>query len=94
MCFTVNGLDLSSATDIGFLLIIVGFVLALAAVILVVLRSARGSSTGRGAGILLIGPIPIVFGTDKQSMKAVLILAMVLVLFALVVMLLPWLLGR
>jgi uncharacterized protein (TIGR00304 family) len=81
-------------TDLGFLLIILGFALALIATVLLVVRSPRGSSSGRGAGLLLIGPIPIVFGTDKQSVKVVMILAIVLILLALVVMLLPSLLGR
>ena len=83
-----------SITNLGFLLIIFGFVLALIAAILLVVRSPRGSSSGRGAGLLLIGPIPIVFGTDKQSVKVVMILAIVLILLALVVMLLPSLVGR
>jgi len=83
-----------SITNLGFLLIIFGFVLALIAMVLLVVRSPRGSSSGRGAGLLLIGPIPIVFGTDKQSVKVVMILAIVLILLALVVMLLPSLVGR
>jgi uncharacterized protein (TIGR00304 family) len=57
-------------------------------------RSSHGSSTGRGAGLLLIGPIPIVFGTDRQSVKVVMILAIVLILLALTIMLIPSLLGR
>jgi uncharacterized protein (TIGR00304 family) len=87
-------LETASVTELGFLLIIVGFVLAFIAMILLVVQSSRGSSQGRGAGVLLIGPIPIVFGTDKQSVKAVMLLAIVLILLVLVIMLLPSLLGR
>jgi len=90
----VRAMNTPSITNLGFLLIIFGFVLALIAMVLLVVRSPRGSSSGRGAGLLLIGPIPIVFGTDKQSVKVVMILAIVLILLALVVMLLPSLVGR
>jgi len=83
-----------SIADLGFLLIIFGFVLAVIAMVIMVVRSPRGPGSGRGAGILLIGPIPIVFGTDKQSVKLVMILAVVLILLALFVMLLPSLVGR
>lgn len=84
----------SSITDLGFLLIIFGFALALIAMVILIVRSPRGQSSARGAGLLLIGPIPIVFGTDKQSVKVAMILAVILILLALVVMLLPSLLGR
>jgi len=90
----VRELDTSSVADIGLLLIVVGFVLALVAMILLVARSSRGPGQTRGAGLLLIGPIPIVFGTDRQSVKVVMILAIVLILLVLVIMLLPSLLGR
>ena len=84
-----------SIADLGFLLIIFGFVLAVIAMIVMFVRSTRGSGSDQGAGLILIGPIPIVFGTDKQSVKAVLILAIVLILLALAVFLLfPYFLGR
>jgi uncharacterized protein (TIGR00304 family) len=83
-----------SITVLGFLLIIFGFALALIATILLIVRSPRESGSGRGAGLVLIGPIPIVFGTDKQSMKIVMILAIILILLAVLIMFLPSLLGR
>jgi len=82
-----------SITDLGFLLIIFGFALAFVAMILMVVRSSQGSGSQRGAGLVLIGPIPIVFGSDKQSVKAVMILAIVIILLVLVILLLPSLLG-
>jgi len=43
----------------------------------------------KGGGIILIGPIPIIFGTDKQSIKTVLLLAIILtsLILALVIIL-------
>jgi uncharacterized protein (TIGR00304 family) len=87
-------LDAPSVTEVGFLLIIFGFVLAFVAMILLAFRSARGSEKTRAAGVLLIGPIPIIFGTDRDSVKGLMILAIALMIVVLVVMFLPYLFGK
>ncbi len=87
-------MDAPSVTEVGFILIVFGFVLAFAAMILLAFRSTRGSEKTRAAGVLLIGPIPIIFGTDKDSVKGLMILAIVLVLVVLIIMFLPYLFGR
>jgi uncharacterized protein (TIGR00304 family) len=92
--FSVKALDAPSVTGIGFLLIVFGFILAVVAMIIMIARSSRGTTQGRSAGLLLIGPIPIIFGSDKQSTKAVIILAIVLMLIVLAIMLLPSLIGH
>ncbi len=38
-----------------------------------------GRPKGHGGGVILIGPFPIVFGSDRQSAKVPLVLAIVLV---------------
>jgi uncharacterized protein (TIGR00304 family) len=81
-----------SLTQIGFGLVIFGFILAFVAVILLTIKSARGGTRTRGAGILLIGPIPIIFGTDHDSAKILVVLAIILMVVVLVFMLLPSLL--
>jgi uncharacterized protein (TIGR00304 family) len=87
-------LDAPSVTEVGFILIIFGFVLAFAAMILLAFRSARGRGKTRAAGVLLIGPIPIIFGSDRDSVKGLMILAIVLMLVVLIVMYLPYLFGK
>jgi uncharacterized protein (TIGR00304 family) len=87
-------LDAPSVTEVGFLLIIFGVALAFAATILFAFRSTRGSGKTRGAGLVLIGPIPIIFGSDKESVKGLMILAIILIVIVLVIMLLPFLLQR
>lgn len=87
-------MDAPSVIEVGFLLIIFGFVLAFAAMILLAFRSARGSEKTRTAGVLLIGPIPIIFGTDRDSVKGLMILAIALMIIVLVVMFLPYLFGK
>ena len=69
-----NMTDLTLVLGLG--LTVTGIILALLVMISVAVRS-RGV---RGGGILLIGPIPIVFGTDQQSVKLLIILAIILML--------------
>ena len=73
-----------SVVTIGFGLVLVGIVLALVAVILLATRSADAGTKTRGGGILLIGPIPIIFGTDRESVKILVILAIILIAVVLV----------
>jgi len=70
--------EISIAT-IGFGLVLIGFVLALIAVILLATRSPNAGTKTRGGGILLIGPIPIIFGTDRESVKVLVILSIILI---------------
>jgi uncharacterized protein (TIGR00304 family) len=47
----------------------------------------------RGAGVIMVGPVPIIFGTDKKSVKTVLALALVLaIVFLIIIVLEYWLL--
>ena len=72
---------------IGFGLILLGFALIFIAVIGAILSGKKGGgSKVRGGGAIIIGPIPIVFGTDKQSLKVILILSIVLVALLIVLM--------
>ncbi len=73
--------------SVGVGLILLGFVVAFIAMIWLVLSGARGGKTKvKGGGAVIIGPIPIVFGTDKESVKIILILSIVLVVLLLVFM--------
>jgi uncharacterized protein (TIGR00304 family) len=50
----------------------------------------REGEKARGGGMVMIGPIPIAFGSDVSSLKVVMILTIVLMVVALRFMLLPW----
>lgn len=81
-----------SLNQIGFALVIFGIILAFIAMILLVARSQGGGTKSRGAGVLFIGPIPIIFGTDRESAKTVILLAIVLMVVTFVVtLILPFL---
>jgi len=47
-------------------------------VVVVSLARSRGLKA-RGGAVVIIGPFPILFGTDKQSAKILLVLSIILV---------------
>jgi uncharacterized protein (TIGR00304 family) len=44
----------------------------------------EGNSKMRGGGVIMIGPIPIIFGTDKKSVKSVIVLALALTILLII----------
>jgi len=75
--------------DAGLFLVVAGFILAFVAVILLAIRSRGTGGQTRGGGVLLIGPIPIVFGSDRESARTLMILAIVLIVIVLAFMIIP-----
>ena len=55
---------LSNIFMIGVMLLIIGLVLI---VIDILLSSSLEGSKVRGGGVIIIGPLPIIFGTDRKS---------------------------
>jgi uncharacterized protein (TIGR00304 family) len=72
--------------NIGLLLALVGFAVGILAIFVAILRSARGTGQVRGGGVVMIGPVPIVFGTDKESARILILLGIVLILLGIVLM--------
>jgi uncharacterized protein (TIGR00304 family) len=70
--------------NIGLILVLVGFAISLLAVLLSLVLSTRDKGRVKGGGAIIIGPIPIIFGTDKRSVKIILILSIILVALLLV----------
>jgi uncharacterized protein (TIGR00304 family) len=70
---------------LGAALIAVGIIVVVVALIF---ASMRGSGKGnvKGAGVIMIGPVPIIFGTDKKSVKIVLVLALALTIAVIIAM--------
>ena len=65
-------------------------------VVAVILLSISGAKKGkvRSGGAIIIGPIPIVFGTDKKSLKTVLLLSLALTVMLVLAMVVYYLLLR
>ncbi len=68
--------------NIGLVLILAGIVLVVISIMILVLSALfRGAAEVRGAGVILIGPIPIIIGSDKESVKWAVILTIVALAF-------------
>jgi uncharacterized protein (TIGR00304 family) len=70
--------------SIGLTLTVAGFALIFIATLLLVLKGSGGKGKVKAGGVVIIGPVPIVFGTDKQTVKALLILSITLVALLLI----------
>jgi uncharacterized protein (TIGR00304 family) len=86
-------IDSAALYALGIALIFVGVLII---VIAVILLSVSGGKKGKvkGGGAIVIGPIPIIFGTDKKSLKTVLLLSLALTVMLIVAMVLYYLLLR
>jgi len=78
---------------LGVTLIFVGVLLIIVAVILLSVSGA-GKGDVKGGGAIIIGPVPIIFGTDKKSLKTVLLLSLALTVMLVVAMVVYYLLLR
>jgi len=77
-------LDPTALYALGLALVIAGII-----ILALIFASTRGLGSGKsnvkGAGVIMIGPIPIIFGTDKKSIKTVLLLALTLTIAIIIV---------
>ena len=70
---------------IGVAIILVGFLV----VFLALMTASRSSETGeertdvKGGGVILIGPIPIIFGSDAKWASIAIVLGIVLIILVL-----------
>jgi uncharacterized protein (TIGR00304 family) len=78
-------MDAGTLYIFGLALIFIGTIVAIIAAMLLSLSKVKGKGETRGGGAIIIGPVPIVFGTDEKSIKTVLILSLVLTMLLLIV---------
>uniref|UniRef100_A0A7J3X873 DUF131 domain-containing protein n=1 Tax=Thermofilum pendens TaxID=2269 RepID=A0A7J3X873_THEPE len=76
------------------LLFAVAFVIVLLGILLIVLSALRGGVKAEGGAVVIVGPLPIVFGTSERVTKALLIAAIILTALSILLFLVvsyPWL---
>jgi uncharacterized protein (TIGR00304 family) len=86
-------IDSATLYALGIALIFFGVLIIVVAVILLSISGAKKGKV-KGGGAILIGPIPIIFGTDMKSLKTVLLLSLVLTVMLVVAMVVYYLLLR
>ena len=70
--------DSGALCAVGTALIFIGVLIIIIAVILVSVSGASGKGNVKAGGVVIIGPLPIVFGTDGKSIRKVLLLSIAL----------------
>jgi len=77
----------SEIAGIGTFIVFIGILVILAGIIkqagekeLTTAGEEGAKSEIKGGGVILLGPFPVVFGTDKQSAAAVVILTIILMI--------------
>ncbi len=79
---------------IGMILLLTGVIVVIIAVVVLALSGVKPGTKVKGGGVILIGPIPIVFGSDKESVKKLLLLSLALMIVALILIVTLNMLGR
>jgi len=69
---------------LGIILVLLGFVVIIAATILTENPRSEGRSV-RGGGVVMIGPIPIIFGSDAKWASVAIALAIVLIALSILI---------
>lgn len=87
-------MDTETVYTIGFLLILVGIVIAIIAFVLIFASGLRRKGKIRGGGVIIIGPVPIIFGTDKESVRKILWLSIVLTIIVVIASIVMYLVAR
>ena len=77
-------------TLIGNLLVLTGIFIILFGFLILIIGTAIGmrensESRIRGGGVIMLGPIPIIFGSDGESAKTAIILAIILMVLSLLI---------
>ena len=72
---------MADLVQLGLVLVFVGF-----GILVVSMLSGRDREGGRvsGGGVVMVGPIPIIFGTDAKWASVAIVLAIVLVVLTIV----------
>ena len=70
-------IDYATLYTLGIALVLAGLLIIIVAFILLSISSAKKGKV-KGGGAIIIGPVPIIFGTDRQSLKSILLLSLTL----------------
>ncbi len=69
--------EADSLFQLGIGIVIVGVIILVLAVVLIAVPHMRRGKA-KAAGVVIVGPVPIIFGSDKKAVRTVLVLSIVL----------------
>lgn len=86
-------MDSGTLNVLGIVLIFIGiFILIAAAILMSILYGKKGKT--KTSGIIIVGPVPIVFGKDKKNVRTILALSTTLTALLIAAMLVYYFLLR
>ena len=71
-------MNVETLYSLGTTLVFVGILIVIIAAALILFSGSRKTGNVKAGGAIIIGPVPIVFGTDKKSLRTALFLSIVL----------------
>ncbi|MEM3759940.1 MAG: DUF131 domain-containing protein [Candidatus Bathyarchaeia archaeon] len=87
-------MDAQTFYGFGIAMVFIGIFIVLLAFVLLFYSGAKEPRKFKGGGALIIGPFPIIFGTDKESVRTVLILSIILTTLLIAAMVILYLVSR
>ena len=86
--------DAEAFYSLGFALVFIGALIIILASLLLFFTNAKKDSKTKGGALVIVGPFPIVFGTDYKSTKTILALSIILTILALIVTIIIYMVSR
>jgi len=86
-------IDPAALYALGIGLIFAGILIIVVAAILLFVAGAKSGKV-KGGGVVMVGPVPIIFGTNKKSLQTVLVLSLALTVTLVVAIIVYYLLLR
>jgi uncharacterized protein (TIGR00304 family) len=87
-------MDPATLYGLGIALVFAGILVIFVAIILLFISSVKGKGKVKGGGAIIIGPIPIIFGTDKKSIKTIMLLSITLTVLLIVLIIVSYAVSR
>ena len=87
-------IDPGALCAVGTALIFIGVLIIIIAIIMFSVSGTKGKGNVKAGGVVIIGPFPIVFGTDGESIRKVLLLSIALTVLSISAMAIYYLLFR
>jgi uncharacterized protein (TIGR00304 family) len=87
-------MDPETLYGLGIALISAGILVIFVAIILLFISNIKGEGRVKGGGAIIIGPFPIIFGTDRQSIKTILLLSTTLTILLTILIIIAYIQGR
>jgi uncharacterized membrane protein len=87
-------MDVETLYGLGIALIFSGMLIILVAILLLFLSNLKGEGKVKSGGAIIIGLFPIIFGTDKESVKTILLLSIAFTILLAIAMVIFYLISR